>query len=264
MKFVDRSRFGIEIGPSHNPIAPKSSGYNVHIIDHCSQADLRAKYKAHGVNIDAIEPVDFIWSGQDYCQLTGKEHFYGWIIASHVIEHTPDLISFINQCDSVMAEDGILSLVIPDKRYCFDHFRGTTNLAQVIDAHFESRKRHSAGAAVEYYLNVVKRGGNIAWGQGIEGEYSFVHGLSDAKAAIDRIRLANAFIDLHGWCFTPTSFRLLIQDLNDLGFIKMKELYSSPTEGCEFYVTLSSKGSAQTCSRLNLVSRALAELSEGL
>ena len=42
---LDRKGFGLEIGPSHNPIAPKKNGFNVHILDHASATELREKYK---------------------------------------------------------------------------------------------------------------------------------------------------------------------------------------------------------------------------
>ena len=34
LKHIDKNGYGIEIGPRHNPVAPKSAGYKVHIIDH--------------------------------------------------------------------------------------------------------------------------------------------------------------------------------------------------------------------------------------
>ena len=40
---VDRQGQGLEIGPSHNPIAPKKNGYKVHVLDHGTAEDLRAK-----------------------------------------------------------------------------------------------------------------------------------------------------------------------------------------------------------------------------
>src|SRR5688572_25412862 len=86
---------GLEVGPSHDPVAPKAAGYNVHIVDHLPQDELKAKYAGHGVNIDNIEPVDFVWTGQPLDELVGGKQIYDWIIASHVIEHVPDLIRFV-------------------------------------------------------------------------------------------------------------------------------------------------------------------------
>ena len=96
---LDRKGMGLEIGPSHNPIAPKKKGFNVQILDHASAQDLKKKYAGHevyGVNLDNIEEVDYIWSGESFDKLIGKKEHFDWIIASHVIEHVPDMVSFLN------------------------------------------------------------------------------------------------------------------------------------------------------------------------
>jgi hypothetical protein len=131
---LNNKGLGLEIGPSHNPMAPKKKGFNVHILDHASTSELRTKYQGHGVNLDNIEEVDFVWHGEVFQELIGKTGCYDWIIASHVIEHTPNLISFLQQCEVLLKADGILSLVIPDKRYCFDYFSTTSTTGHVLDA----------------------------------------------------------------------------------------------------------------------------------
>ncbi|MET0688001.1 MAG: methyltransferase domain-containing protein [Methyloceanibacter sp.] len=102
---------GLEIGPCHNALAPKREGYNVKILDHLSSDGLRKKYDGHaGVDTTSIEEVDYVWSGQPFADLTDER--FDWITASHVIEHTTCLITFINDCASILRPDGILSLVI--------------------------------------------------------------------------------------------------------------------------------------------------------
>lgn len=73
---VDRKGLGLEIGPSHNPIAPKKQGYTVHILDHASADELRTKYKGHDVNLENIEEVDFVWHGEHLQELIGKTSCY--------------------------------------------------------------------------------------------------------------------------------------------------------------------------------------------
>ena len=80
------------------------------------------------------EEVDFLWDGRPYVELIGRRHAYDWIIGSHVLEHTTDLLGFLNDCDSLLKKGGVLSLVVPDKRYCFDRFRPLTDVGRVIDA----------------------------------------------------------------------------------------------------------------------------------
>ena len=117
LEHVHRSGKGIEIGPSIDPIAPKREGFDVDVIDHMNRADLVAQYDVHGYDTNVIEDVDFVWTGERYADLVGKTGHYDWIIASHVIEHIPDLVGFLVECSELLNEDGVISLVVPDKRY---------------------------------------------------------------------------------------------------------------------------------------------------
>jgi len=260
---IRRDGIGLEIGPSFSPIAPKSAGYRVHTLDHMTRNQLIEKYRTHNVNVNAIEEVDFVWHGEPFAELTGQSKYYDWIIASHVIEHTPDFIGFLNDCDSILKDDGILSLAIPDRRYCFDYFRPISGLAKIVDAHFSRAKIHSAGTAAEYYLNVVSNRGNIAWGQEKqEPVFNFMHTADDAQAAIRKIREQQLYIDVHSWCFTPHSFRLLMHDLFTLGMSAFREVSFYPSEGCEFHVALSRSGALPALSRLQMLELIRFELAE--
>jgi SAM-dependent methyltransferase len=250
---IDKSGFGLEIGPSHNPLAPRKEGYNIHIIDHMSRDQLIEKYRDHHVNLGNIEEVDFVWSGENFENLTGRSKYYDYIIASHVIEHTPNLIGFLQNCDSVLKNDGVVSLVVPDKRYCFDHYRPISGISKIIDAYYNDCRIHTPGSVAEYFLNVVSQSGNIAWNHTSSGEYCFVHSLADASNGIKSVTQDMAYLDVHAWCFTPSSFRLIIHDLFSLDFIPFQEVCYFETDGCEFYVTLGRNGQGITESRLKML-----------
>jgi predicted SAM-dependent methyltransferase len=244
---------GIEIGPSYNPIAAKKDGYRVHIIDHMSKENLIKKYENFDVDVSNIEEVDFIWNGQKYSELTEKVKFYDWIIASHVIEHTPDLITFLNDCDEILKDDGVLSLAIPDRRYCFDHYRPPTGISQIIDGYCQQNKLHTPGTIAEYYLNIVSRNGAIAWDRNRQGSDKFLHSLDDVREKINSAVHRSEYTDAHAWCFTPNSFRLIINDLFILGYIQFREVYFFETEGCEFFITLGRQGNGLTFNRMSLL-----------
>jgi len=260
---VDRQGLGLEIGPGHSPIAPKRDGFRVQIVDYLNQEQLREKFRPHGVDLDRIEEVDFVWQGGSYADLTGRRRHYDWIVASHVIEHVPDLVGFLRSCDEVLKEDGVLALAIPDKRYCFDHFRPHSGLASVIDRHRLGATNHSPGAVAEYFLNVVKRSGQIAWGAASSGPYSFIHTREQAQEGMAALETRNAYLDIHAWCFVPHSFRLLVHDLHALGLTDLREVSCSPTVGCEFYVTLGRRGTGPAEDRLTLLQHMEEELAAG-
>jgi SAM-dependent methyltransferase len=264
LEHVDKAGLGLEIGPSHSPVAPRRDGFRVEIIDHASREDLVAKYAAHGVDSAAIEDVDFVWDGRRYAELTGRPHGYDWVIASHVIEHVPDLVGFLADCDAILREDGMLSLAVPDKRYCFDRMRPHTGLQAVVDAHREGRTNHTPGRVAEYFLNVVALRGRVAWApvdaeDAAVSDFAFVHGGEDARNGMRAVENDNTYLDIHAWCFTPSSFRLLIEDLHALGMVAMREVAYHEGVG-EFFVTLSRSGKGHGLDRMELLARVEREL----
>ena len=262
LQYINKNGHGIEIGPSHNPIAPKKEGYKVHIIDHMSREQLIVKYKDHHLNLENIEEVDFVWQGgKNYAKLTGKNKYYDWIIASHVIEHTPDLIGFLNNCDAILKDDGVISLAVPDKRYCFDHYRPITGISKIIDNHFQKTTIHTPGTVAEYFLNVVSKSGRIAWNSSTTGKYNFCHSLEQAIQDMNLVLNENKYLDVHAWCFVPHSFRLIIHDLFCLGLIPFQEVDFFPTAGFEFYVTLGRTGQGINKSRLEMLEIIESEIS---
>jgi 2-polyprenyl-3-methyl-5-hydroxy-6-metoxy-1,4-benzoquinol methylase len=259
LSIIDKGGIGLEIGPSHNPVAPKSEGFRVSIIDHLDKNGLKRKYAEHGLDVSRIEDVDYVWNGQRYSELVGGTGKFDWIIASHVAEHVPDLIGFLIQCEEILKPSGVLVLVVPDKRCCFDLLRPKTGLGQVIDAHIAGRTSHSPGTAAEYHLGIVTLNGAIAWPHLYDkGLVEFIHSARDAENAMASINKGE-YIDLHSWTFTPNSFRLLMHDLNTLGLIKLTEAHFFDTQNVEFIVGLSPQSVLRSTKRLELAMASHAE-----
>lgn len=266
LSMLDRDGRGLEIGPSHNPVAPKREGFRVEVVDHADRATLVGKYRGHGVDVDLIEDVDFVWSGESYAELTGKSSHYDWIIASHVIEHVPDLVGFVKACAEVLHDGGVLALAVPDKRFCFDRFRALTGLQGLVDAHLEGRRDHSPGSVADYSLNVVALRGRIGWKPGealaaTTADFGFVHGAEDAKAAIQARPGDLSYRDIHAWCFTASSFRLLVEDLYQLGMIPLREARFLGRDDAEFFIALSREGGGPDVGRMELLRAIESEMS---
>lgn len=256
---IDRQGLGLEIGPSHDPVAPKAAGYNVRVVDHLSQSELRTKYENHGVDIDNIESVDFIWRGEPLEQLLGTEDRYDWIIASHVIEHMQDPVRFIRSCQKVLKPDGILSLAIPDKRYCFDYLRPPSSTGSVLQAYLEGRTRHTPGQIFDSFSFAAKLDESISWNPDTRGDIGFLHAHGLAGLMLQNYLESADYVDVHGWVFTPSSFRLIIGDLNALGYLNIREAQFVPTIGCEFFVSFSNAPPLELPDRLELAELARSE-----
>jgi hypothetical protein len=272
---LDKTMRGIEIGPSFNPIVPKAEGWNVETIDHATREELVEKYRGHDVDVSKIEPVDWVWKSERLTDLLGAERLdtYDFFIASHVIEHYPDLLGFFEDVEALLRVGGILSLVIPDKRHCFDFFKPLTLTGAVLTAHDNGLKRHTKRTAFEHVVYGSLRDGIGAWDTRQAGELSLAHNLEQGRIALAEHSEASddLYIDYHAWQFVPSSFLLVIEELRLLGHTTFEIERTFEPAGCEFYVSLrkSGRGSTEnlaapevTARRLELMKRTMRELSE--
>lgn len=260
---IDRNGLGLEIGPSHKPLAPKKQGYRVKTMDHATREELMEKYEDHGVDTDQIEEVDYVWRGEPIDELVGLQTRFDYIIASHLIEHTPDLVSFLRQLSNILKPDGVISLVIPDKRYCFDYYRFPSSTGDVLQAYLEKRKTHAPGVVFDHFAHAAKMNGSISWAHQISGKLSLVHSFEEARDGFEQAKTSVEYIDVHHWRFTPASFRLILSDLRNMELIDLIEEVEFETAGCEFFVTLKKGKAAEQKPRITMLNDIAAEATEG-
>jgi predicted SAM-dependent methyltransferase len=259
----DTSGHGLEIGPSYNPIMPKRGGFHVEIVDHASMAELRTKYANEpNVDISRIEEVDYIWDGRPLSEVVGARNHYDYVVASHVIEHTPDMLSFLVECDTMLKPTGTLVLAVPDKRRCFDMYRPLSTTGSVLQAHLEKRTRHLPGTAFDHVAYFATLNGPSDRAEGPKGEAGLEHALSFATAVFDRSVTSRDYFDFHAWVFTPSSFRMILRDLTEIGSLHLREVNFQTTPIHEFYITLSRSGSGCPHDRASLLIRTRQELGE--
>jgi hypothetical protein len=240
----------LEIGPSYNPIVPKSGGFDTTVMDHAATQAIVEKYKAWGVDTSKIEEVDVVSTDVGYFSDNGIN--FDLIVASHLIEHTVDIIGFLQDCEAALNEGGTIALIVPDKRYCFDKFRPLSSTGTAIDAHLFQRKRH-VGAIFDVYANFVRNMGAMAWSKGEPESLDFSHVPSQAVDALRNAMSTSDYLDAHEWVFVPSSFRLLIQDLNIANYISVAEEQFYSTIGFEFLLMLRRNASSTAPSRAELV-----------
>lgn len=264
----------LEIGPSFNPTAPRSDGWQSYSLDHASEEELKAKY-AGAQAIEKIEPVDFIWRGGPIEDAVPVEHHgtFDAIVLSHVIEHFPDPIGFYLSAARLLRSGGQICLVVPDKRVIFDFFKPVSTTGDLLTAHDERRTRHTKKSAFDYVAYNAFSRGDIAWSMREFDAFTIASGMNalhEAKAVFDN-HVADEtgdYVDYHNTIYTPSSFALSILELGQLGVIPFEIAYSYPTEGCEFYATLR-KGDvfqmdpvALNDARLKLMKEVVRELGE--
>nr|WP_189341866.1 methyltransferase domain-containing protein [Mesorhizobium sp. M2A.F.Ca.ET.067.02.1.1] len=260
----DQTGFGLEVGPSYNPLLPKSEGFKVETIDHADAATLRKKYISNAEN---IEEVDYVSDGRSMLEIIGEQARYDFIVASHVIEHVTDIVRFLQDCEALLKPNGRLVLAVPDKRYCFDALRPLSTVGQALQAYAEKRQRHTAGSLFDHVGYFCKTPRGTVWKEQVLDDIIVPFTAGEANDKFNTVLASDQYHDVHAWQFTPASFRFLVKTLRDTGYIQSGEAsfykHPCPQPGMhEFYISLSKAAGPIEESGTSLLRQAEAELRE--
>ena len=231
---IPRGEPALEIGPFCNPCLV---GEHVRYFDVLDKAGLVARANAIGSDNSRVPSIDFVSPDGDLSIVPGT---FPNVFSSHCIEHQPDLVYHLNQVARLLRKSGFYFLIVPDKRYCFDHFLPESTIADVIDAYLVRRTAHTARSIIEHRALTTHNEPLRHW----QGE----HGIPSQDVGKIRAALVETessqgkYVDVHAWQFTPRSFRTTMNTINDLGLAPLRpvRVYETPFGRCEFCAVLGS------------------------
>jgi hypothetical protein len=243
---------GVEVGPLHNPLAPKKDGWKTTVVDWADRDELVKYYKQNNPPenhrlIESIEDVDIVWKsgslGELLCAHRIEEQDY--FVSSHNIEHTRDIIDYLRSASSVLKLEGIVAMAIPDLRFCFDYFRCPSSISDALRVFRTPGDKHEPTAVLDARLNACVDSGAGAWittSQVKRLEFSRDPIKIWDQYSQSLIEPDGCYVDCHRWCFTPASFELLIFDMNWTGMcdLQLSKIQTAETGvlGSEFFVQL--------------------------
>jgi len=232
---------GVEIGALCTPIVSKQEGEVVYV-DHVDTESLRHKYGSDpGVDASSIVPVDVVWGDQSLAQSVGGRCF-DYVVASHVGEHVPDLVTWLQEMHAVLKPAGQLRLVLPDKRFSFDFLRQETCLTDLLSAYLVRARRPQVRQVLDFALHFAPN--MDGWGEyagtldhsKVTPHYSF----DQAMALAARSLQPDHYEDVHCSVFTPRCFAGLMRQLATCGLTRLAcaGFQDSVYPVLEFYVFL--------------------------
>ena len=238
----------LEIGPSYNPLVTKADGWTVQTVDHASKADLESKYRLWGVDVSRMEEVDYIWkSGPLHEAVPAPFHGrFDRVLASHVIEHIPDMLGFLHSVTRLLTPGGKFALAVPDKRFCFDYYRPGTMTSDVLQRHGNGDNQHSMKSAFETYFYNANANGSIAWWNAPALPVALHHDWASSMQQLSAYRNVppGTYLDMHASTFTPCAFELIITELAALALCELTVQHTIRTNAYEFFVVLEQAGPA--------------------
>jgi SAM-dependent methyltransferase len=253
---------GLEIGALYRPTVTKlESGGRIYYVDFTTTEELRKYYRNHPVvKADDIVETDYVWGDKSFAESVGDKRF-DYMLASHVIEHVPDMLGWLKEIAEVLKDGGILSLVIPDKRYTYDHWRELTTPGMLIEAYLLHRRRPGPRAIFDHYALTYEVNLEAAWKGQINKTIpmrpeNLPYALNIAQDSLS----TEHYHDVHVNVFTPTHFFHLLEIASHLELLDFSivDFYDTAVNALEFFVSLERVPRGQT--RQDILAKQLASL----
>ena len=231
---------GLEIGPLNRPVVTRGMG-RVEYIDRAPTEELKRWYAINDeVNVDEIVEVDHVWGSQTLFECVGSQRVYDYLVASHVIEHVPDLFGWLGEIASVLADGGIASFVVPDKRFTFDVLRRTSGDSELVDAYVRGLRKPDARQIFDHFYSFRDVNSPEVLQGASPADLPPTHNARELMELCRRTLENGEYIDTHCWVFTPASFVGALDLGSRLGLLpfEVAEVIPTPPGAHEFYVSL--------------------------
>ena len=142
---------GLEIGPLHRPLETHP-GMKMHYVDHHSVEELRAIYPELR-ELPLVEP-HILSDAETLANV--PDGGYDFIVAAHVIEHMKNPILAVENWLRILKANGLLYLIVPDKRATFDQQRVRTTLGHIVLDYLRPSKERDYEHYLDYSIHVQK------------------------------------------------------------------------------------------------------------
>jgi SAM-dependent methyltransferase len=230
----------LEIGPYAQPLL---RGQHVRYADIYSTAQLREMAPAAHLDPDQVPNIDWVVAPTNLGEIDEK---FDAVLSSHAIEHQPNLVGHLHQVSELLHPGGRYLLLVPDHRYCFDHFKTPSTIVDVLDAFARKITKHDPKSLILSRLLITHNEPVRHW----NGD----HGLPEHNPHFphdERITLLTSALELlntapdalyndHAWFFTPESFASIMNDLQALALIDLhvERIYPTLRNTLEFWAVL--------------------------
>lgn len=198
--------------------------------------ELRRRARIVGYDPSGVPDINFVSHDGNLEVVRTK---FAAVVSCHCIEHQPDLVRHFRQVSALLNSRGKYYLVVPDKRYCFDHFIDPSSLQAVLEA--KGQIRHPLTKVIEHRAFTTHNDAFRHWhGDHMDAGFEKSIPARTEKAVQEFHAAQGGYVDVHRWQFTPESFEDIMSGLSKMGEVrlKLKEINQTPQFDMQFTAIL--------------------------
>jgi SAM-dependent methyltransferase len=221
---LDTSKRGIEIAPYFNPMVSKEK-FDVWYVDCIDNDEIQKKAKENpGAVGKAVPRIDSVWvPGKPLIECVAGQSFQ-FAVASHVFEHVPNPLGWVQQILDCINVGGTLALLVPNKLYSMDYYRRETTFADILGWYVDKPSIPTPGQVVDFLCQSFHDLGEVDFTKEMlpfdeaKRLYSDKDAMSFAQMTKDR----NYYLDVHCTVWTPDSFVEVFDRIAKLGLLNVE------------------------------------------
>lgn len=231
---------GIEYGPLDKPILAKPK-HNVRYVDYASRENLAAHY-AHDPNVDKgrIPEIDIVTGGHSADKFIAANSL-DYVVASHVWEHVPDFLGWLESNLTILRRGGRLAVAYPDKRYTFDLRRNSSRISDIIAAYVAKSTKPTLAQLADHFINAVRVSPQAAWsGAATDNNVPPIHAPEKIIPLLTRLRDSDKYNDCHCWTFADYELPSALEALRQFVTLQFRvvDFIKTARDSHEFYISI--------------------------
>jgi hypothetical protein len=227
----------LEIGPYMSPLV---AGPRVDTFDVLTHEELVSRAISEGGPSYLIPDVTWIGPEASNRYILKK---YDLILSSHVVEHQIDFIAHFENIENLLNPGGYYAALIPDLRYCFDHFNLPSSIIDILLAHVVKDKNHILKNFLEDRLTTGHNETIRYWKKDVGFPKINGKSFSDVMNLVEEYRSAisnGVYVDVHAWKFTDKTFIDIFSKLKEMNLVDLDVVKVVPAQygNNEFWILL--------------------------